>query len=807
LAVINLIAATVAAETVIPVSDSSQLISAIGTVPDGGVIELASGTYPAPAGGFVIFNPNKTFTVRAAVQGGAYLDGGSSTNVLRYQVTSPSSRGWVAFEGLVFQNGFSAVGNRAGGVTLIGAGATFVDSVFDSNVFSSATDGGTGGGIGVNNGTEALFVRCTWTGNTSTGFGGGGVITGGSIVTIHESQFLLNRTNVPNHRSNALGGALTMVGGTLHITNSRFEGNEAGFTGGAIHSKGYWTDTDSELVVTNCTFVDNRAQPYPGVATDSPPSGGAITVEDNMTLTIHNSRFLTNTAQHGGAIEVYRVPVEIRGSIFRGNSADSVGGNDGRGGAIHAVSSDTLADGINNRRHASLAISDSLFQGRYQTVGATAMAGGAIFVAGDLNRMYGLGGVSQQGTLSENRAQMEITDSVFYDCDVDEFLSGGTFGGGIYGQLVDFSANSSLFMDCDGLGSFGNGGAAAFFKESHVGFTGTTFAINTAVSRGGALYIGGSTAALTSCTFIKNDVVPGVSEPENESQGAAVYTTAEVTDGLNADGLIQDSYFCSDTGISVYDNDWNDTVGYINETLYNGNTFFNTTFGGRIYIDRAMGGTGYTPAGLNDLVVDRGGGNTTDKSPLNNNSQAGVEPILGVLVVVPPEIINQTAAGDSSSVTESFLGYAWCGGSATLDGQSVTGNRGLSTSTVGQHILQVGQQGFTENVGQGPSPTATLTATPYAIFGGEQTTIDWVLNSGTFIDSVIDWGLGAVGTASGSQILTPPDSRTYRFHALTEEGGAYSTVRVYVDEDPIDLIFRDDFETSTTSRWSIVVGE
>src|SRR4051812_19201345 len=51
---------------VIPVSDSGALQRAINTAPEGSIVELAAGTYNAPSGGFTLYNPTTSFTVRAA---------------------------------------------------------------------------------------------------------------------------------------------------------------------------------------------------------------------------------------------------------------------------------------------------------------------------------------------------------------------------------------------------------------------------------------------------------------------------------------------------------------------------------------------------------------------------------------------------------------------------------------------------------------------------------------------------------------------------------------------------------------------
>src|SRR4051812_50206677 len=56
--------------------DARTLDLAIGRVADGGVIEMAAGTYPSPPGGFRIGNLRKGLTVRAAAGATGAVDGG-----------------------------------------------------------------------------------------------------------------------------------------------------------------------------------------------------------------------------------------------------------------------------------------------------------------------------------------------------------------------------------------------------------------------------------------------------------------------------------------------------------------------------------------------------------------------------------------------------------------------------------------------------------------------------------------------------------------------------------------------------------
>ncbi|HXM70886.1 MAG TPA: hypothetical protein VN970_07115, partial [Thermoanaerobaculia bacterium] len=81
------------------------LVQALRQVANGGVIELAAATYPAPAAGFKISNARKSFTVRAAAGAAAILDGGGQHPVFVLRNSARSRGGLIVFQGLVFRDG------------------------------------------------------------------------------------------------------------------------------------------------------------------------------------------------------------------------------------------------------------------------------------------------------------------------------------------------------------------------------------------------------------------------------------------------------------------------------------------------------------------------------------------------------------------------------------------------------------------------------------------------------------------------------------------------------------------------------
>ena len=105
----------------------ANLQDAIDMIADGGVIQLANGTYSSPTGGFLINNEGKAFTIRAATVGMAVLDGGGAREVLRIINSNLAAGGPVTFDGVTFANGFSNTEGNAAGVSVTRGEATFID--------------------------------------------------------------------------------------------------------------------------------------------------------------------------------------------------------------------------------------------------------------------------------------------------------------------------------------------------------------------------------------------------------------------------------------------------------------------------------------------------------------------------------------------------------------------------------------------------------------------------------------------------------------------------------------------------------
>jgi len=696
--------------------DAATLQTAVSAVSNGGIIELAAGTYFAPSGGWN-FSVGKGFTVQAATGATVILSGSGTTTIL-YLMNSAFP---IVFQDLIFANGYSATDGLAGGVTLNEAKATFINCTFQSN--AGYQPGGGGGGTLVTSNSIAFFFNSTWTGNSDQNFGGGLAVALHAKTFIHNSRFTNNRTNLPNHRWSAAGGGIAVVNATLRVSNTRFDNNKAGYVGGGIYSFGLWTDaTGSDVIVANCTFENNQAVNDPSVNLPVPTEAGGFHAEDFTTAKIYNSRFVNNSAMIGGGANLYRSWVEIYNSVFQGNRATGTTQGIGFGGAISATSNDTAVDGGVNRRSAYLRVDDSLIQGRFGSTTIAGQSGGGIYVGGDVNRNYGLNGASQMGTVAQNRATAVINNVVFYDLDVQ--ASYAAIGGAILSDLGNLTMQNSLILNSDAIGASNSfGGGMSILDQTLANVSGTTFSHNTTQKYGGAVFAQGSALNLSGSNLIQNS--------NSSALGSAIYAAADGGRSLPATGTVQTNIFSNNLVLPMISNS--------GSTIYTNNQFYGTS---------SEVGT--------------------------NNTYLPSAPTIGK-IAAPLQILTTNAYGDSAPPTLAYLGYDWSGSSATLDGVTVTGNAGLSSAGVGTHTLSVGGTNFTANVSQAATPDATFTTS-----GNSPVTLNWSVTAGTFLDAAIDHGVTIPSASSGSVQASPPVDTTYWFYAITKEGGVVKSIKTGV---------------------------
>ena len=616
-----LAAPAAAARAVRVPQDVRGLQEAFGRAASGGLVVVAPGTYAAPARAFRI-GGRKRLTVRAEVPGTVVLDGQGARQVLRIEGNSPTQRPAVTFQGITFRGGSATLG-----------GAVFLRQ------------------------GEAVFRNCRFEDNAASQQGGA-ILALDARLVLDRSTLLRNRA----HATNGAGGALWARRSLVTVRRSRFEGNRAGWVGGAVYAYGDYrapAGAPTTLVdVSGTDFVGNAAE-RTGCCPPGPTVGGALHGEDQTTIRVTGSRLLANRAETGGGLSLYRAHGEVRDSVFRGNALLPGGG---AGAALLLLSPDfadsSTAGGAIDRPPGSLVAERTLFQGA-PGPGAAAPAGGCMTLGGDTTSLLGGGGVPRRGSAAEHRAPVALHGVVFAYC----ASAGG--GGALAANLVELDVRDSLFVASSAAG---DGGAVSLFQESSARFTDTTFAGNLAAGGGGAVRAAGSGLEVAGGAFLHNEV--GGADPAR-SRGADLLTIPTSSGGRPspATGVVEGALFAGGRGLPLFEVD--DPGPPSNGMRYDGNRFHGSGFGPVVFFNRLAGAN--SVAALNVLVLARPDGGVTTKSAVDN-VELFAPPAHGALRAAPSQAL---VLGPEGGVEPAWLGYAWTGAFATVGGGGLPQRQGL----------------------------------------------------------------------------------------------------------------------------------
>ena len=656
-----------------PVNSAGALQAALDGVSEGGVIELAPGTYASPPGGWTIYpdlsGGSRSFTVRAAAGASVTLTGNSTNRILKFTTPKP-----VTFERIRFADGFSTEEFHAGGVSISHVQANFIACAFENNVANPAVTGG--GAVWIDTST-VVFQGCVFNNNTSKNYAGA-FSAYHSRVYVRDSRFAGNRTNVPGHSGFSAAGAIHGNAGSLRIANSRFENNQAGYVGGAIYVIGTWNNPAADLEITDSLFTSNVAVRDPGGTKTDPTTGGAVFMEDKVNARFYNSRFTNNVAQQGGAVSSYRSNTEIKNCVFQANRAvGSALNGESLGGAIIALSPDnadqTTNAGTINRPVAQLTVSDSLIQGQGPGT-PSARQGGGIFLGGDLHAAFGIH-VQQNGTQESNRTIATLKRVVFADLvTVDD--SGNGTGGAVTGSFTTLQADSCIVEGCS---ASQYGGGFEFVYGSDVTVTNTTFAQNTAGVLGGAVALFGGTLNMDASNLVDNRLT-------NPGGGSAFVATAQPASGpypnWDVMGLVQNCVISNNSGgpATIYDG-YRATAPF-NRLQYRNNHFYPAD-ASAFFLD---GIGSRSVQDVNALTLSLGDGTSVKKAPVANTALSSAKPV-GALLMVPQMTRSSGAPGETLPLP-AYLGYATSGPMPSLDGVAQRTSSGVvPTSTNSAHTL------------------------------------------------------------------------------------------------------------------------
>lgn len=265
------------------------------------------GGYPAGAKG-------ASLKARDAKANAAIFDGGGKSQIWL------TKKGTVLFDGLTFQNGFSAKDN-GGALVFNGTGVT--GKVVECSFIGNKVTDGTNSTQYLSGGAIHVFEAKVTVENSSFSKNYGR--NGGSLFTNNAKAELTVKgcTFTEDYALNT-GGSINNSNGTQMIENCTFTGcYNLGGAGGAIHING----ASAVQTLKNCVFnacEANRNNSY--LKVDNKACGGAISVQ-NANLDISGCTFDGNMGSAGSAMFLQSGDglVRVTDCVFKNNKGASRG--------------------------------------------------------------------------------------------------------------------------------------------------------------------------------------------------------------------------------------------------------------------------------------------------------------------------------------------------------------------------------------------------------------------------------------------------------------------------------------------------
>ena len=278
------------------------------------LVSEAEGADFSVYGGYSADAKAASLSGRDAKVNATVFDGGGKSQIWLTQ------KGNVLFDGLTFQNGFSAKDN-GGALVFNGTGVTgkVVDCVFEGNKVTDGTNSTqylSGGAIHV---FEAKVTVENSSFSKNYGRNGGSLFTNNAKAELTVKGCTFTEDYALN-----TGGSINNSNGTQTIKNCTFTGcYNLGGAGGAIHING----ASAVQTLKNCVFTAceaNRNNSYTKVAAKA--SGGAISVQ-NAYLDISDCTFDGNMGSAGSAMLLQSGDglVRVSDCVFKNNKGASHG--------------------------------------------------------------------------------------------------------------------------------------------------------------------------------------------------------------------------------------------------------------------------------------------------------------------------------------------------------------------------------------------------------------------------------------------------------------------------------------------------
>lgn len=337
-------------------------------------------------GALDVFNTNTVWINRSSFQGNTASFSGGAISSIASQLsitdstfTSNFAKNFGgAISSLYAPTSVSRSIFKQNSVILFGGAIGTVDSVFvlEEVNFTSNDAKNTGGAI------FAVFsimwiTQSTYINNTSI-FGGSISMFSSSNVSIQKSYFEGNFGKV--------GGAAFVNNSKMHSTSTVYIHNNALVVGGAIAA--FETSGTTEVLLTNDEYIQNFAT-----------AGGVLNIDKISLFVSENCTYKNNSATSGGAIFATNTIIQLKTSIFIGNSV--------------ALSN----------------LQQTIFETENSVIGISAVTGGAITVNNcsvlSLGTQYIRNKATHfSGAIFAEESDLNIVDSTF---ELNEAESGAAF--------------------------------------------------------------------------------------------------------------------------------------------------------------------------------------------------------------------------------------------------------------------------------------------------------------------------------------------------------------------------------------------
>ena len=489
----------------------------------GGGIEVL-GT--AQAASVTLTNTYVTLNNANTYGGGIYAEG--NVQVSTHAGTSVSGNTATQDGGAIYIKGQSQV-TASEGQPLAAADSQGSTLTLEDNTIISANTATNGGGLKIV-GATANLTGCTVTSNHALQHGGGIEVLGTSPT----ASVTLTRTLVTSNQAGSLGGGLYLEGSAQAVTQewAQIVANTADVDGGGIYAQG-------------------QAQ---------------VTINADAS-TIQWSVVAGNQAnRHGGGIHVSQGRVTLNGMLdatqqecllVEGNIADADIDGLGDGGGLYASggatvqSDETLWDGNQGQNGGGVYLSGSSFSGEDLTFYNNSAAGdGGGFWAGAGSSLWLSKGseINDGGTANPNTADngagiyAEGGSTVSLDDSTIQGNHAWERGGGVYlkgaSTLTASNGSEISFNQTYGFAGIEGGGIYASGTGTTVTINGSLVKGNTAIKRGGGLYVGDGAAA----TIQGGSTVQDNSTLDFVDGGAGAFVS-----GADATLTVRDSAFSKNT--------------------------------------------------------------------------------------------------------------------------------------------------------------------------------------------------------------------------------------------------------------------